>query len=184
YDCLTNSLSLGPGGVASTTVVMPKAMIGEGYAPIDAAQFESVDFTISYLSDWYGRTGLTAEWVTPDDDIGITLGYRRPRFERVTLEDRTLILGYSFSSHQGNHRATISEEAHIVVQPLRGMTADRTIVRYIKPMQDLLTFATNTANEVESIQFREPLSEDNTESRRAYNWIQNMIFRLENKQDL
>jgi hypothetical protein len=183
YDGLTSRLNLGWGGIASETILFSTAMIGDDHLPSTPTQFQSVDFTITYLNNWYDRTGLTVDLQSHDGDYQFVLRYRRPEIGRFSIgDDKVLTLGHSVSTFQGRHRASISEEAHVVIQPLHEVTPEQVVINYVQPIQNLLTFAANTANEAEEIQFRQPLVQGD-EPGKAYNWIHVPAFRIEDERN-
>jgi len=183
YDCFTTRLNLGWGGVAAETIRSSKALIGGEHFPAEPTQFRSMNFTVSYLSDWWGKSGLKIDWPTQKNESHFALRYHRPDSERCSIGDKVLTLAYLFTTSHSGHDASISEKAHVFVEEIHDQTPEQTLVNYVSPIQNLLTFATDTPNEVEDIQFHGIPDQDRAGPRKRCNWICDPIFRLENKKD-
>ena len=85
-------------------------------------------------------------------------------------------------SSESSHSYSITEDAHLCVEPLPRLTAAQIHADYVRPWQNLLSFATDTPNAVDEIELRgEKVVLGKVERHRNYHLLENPIFRLKRK---
>jgi hypothetical protein len=182
YDGFRRSFLIGSGGVASETIYANRGSIGDDYLTDDLSNLESVEVAVSYLNDWSGRTGIHVDFRS--EDFSTVINYRKPAPERYWFRQSELTLGSSFSTSADKHRASIGDEVRFVIGSLRGLSPDEILSRRVRPLQDLLSFATDTPNEIEKVRFLGSPLDEQDRIRKRYNWFHDSIFRLENKKSV
>ncbi len=81
-------------------------------------------------------------------------------------------------------RLSITEEAHFLIQPLPRLNPEQIHRAYVRPLQNLLSFATDTPNAVEEIQLLgEKVVQEEVQWNRKYHLVYNPVFRLKTKKD-
>jgi hypothetical protein len=182
-DCFTTRTKLSSAGIGLETIYCNRGIVGDTHLRPDHDGFDALDITISYLSDWFRRTGVESRTV-PGERFGLDVSYRQPESVRFSIGDEILILGMEAVSSESLRKLSIKEEAHLLIKPLPPLTPEQFHVAYIRPLQDLLSFATDTANAVEEIELREGRAVDRKPERdRKYQLIYKPIFRLKRKKD-
>ncbi len=76
-NCFTTRTRLSSAGISSETIYCNRGIIGDTHLSPEHDEFEALDIQISYLSDWFGRTGMVAAFV-PGDVFGLDVHYREP----------------------------------------------------------------------------------------------------------
>ena len=180
-DCFTKRTRMSSAGISSETVYCNRGIIGDAHLPPHHDEFEALNVTLSYLTDWFGRTGFASQ-IVPGGEFGLDVSYRKPELIRQPIGDEVLVLGIAVKWSESFHTLSIMEEANVVIKQLPRITAERAHVEYVRPLQNLLSFATDTPNEVEEIEFRgESVVRGDVERNRNYHLIYKPIFRLKKK---
>ena len=76
-DCFTKRTKMSSVGIGSETIYCNRGIAGDSHLPRDYDEFEALDVRISYLDDWFGRTGVTSRFV-PGEQFGLDVRYRKP----------------------------------------------------------------------------------------------------------
>ena len=172
-DCLRKQSRFSSVGLSSETIRCGRAVIGATHLPDGLSHFELLEVRFSHLNDWVGQTGIKFDLVGAN---GFSASYSRPELLSFPFGDKTLSLGSTVKSTHEKHRAILDEETVIVVEPigehsLKELGGDR-----IQILQNLLSFATDTPNEVEGITYHGTENDQGLHS--EYHLVYNPIFRL------
>jgi hypothetical protein len=171
-------------GIGSEMIYCDRGIVGDTHLPPQYNEFHALDVTISYLSDWFGRRGIVSQIVHGDEGSGFDVRYRTPEPVRSPIGDEALILGMAAKSSESSHTLSITEEAHFFINPLPRLTAEQLHGVYVRPLQDLLSFATDTPNAVEDVEIRgEKVVQGEVAWNRKYHLLYNPIFHLKRKKD-
>lgn len=180
-DCFTARSSISSAGIGSEIIRCNRALVGDSHKSPEVDEFEAVDVRTSYLDSWFGRRGATTKIVT-SDGFGWDVTYRTPDPVRLPVDQATLTLGMAASAGESSRRVTITEEAYIRIEPVPRLTVDQFHSDFVRPLQNLLSFATDRPNAVEKIEFRgEKVAQGKVEWNRRYHLLYDPIFRLEQK---
>lgn len=177
-DCFTKSSKLTSAGIGEETIYCNRGIIGDSHLEVNHTGFESIDIGISYLSDWFGRGGIAAE-IVPGAEAGLDVHYRTPDAIHCSLGPTTLRLGLAGEWSHSSRKIEITEEAYLSFGPLPNSTVEQAHGEFIRPLQNLLSFATDTPNALEWIRLRgEKVRHGESEQRRRYHLLFRPIFRL------
>ena len=152
-DCYRNKMNFNMVGVTSERITCKKAVIGDCHLPVEPTRFESIDLDFTYLSEWVGRGGVVVDMM-PDDGKTYVASYRKPENVEFSFGDKTLSLGFTFKASQSTHTATLTEAARLFVKPVGEISPQTVGQEHVRRLQNLLSFATDTANAVEEIVYR------------------------------
>ena len=130
------------------------ALVGDFHLPDGPVNVEKLILGFSYLKEWAGKGGIEVKTERFGDGLSLVINYAKPKNMEFPFGDKTLTLGFSFEAPRGLHHASIAEEASIVIEPVGDITAETLIQDYVRTIQDLISFATDTPNAVEKITFR------------------------------
>jgi ApeA N-terminal domain 1 len=181
-DCFTERTTLNSAGLGLETVYCNRGIFGDSHLPTDYDEFEALDITISYLTDWFGHGGIIS-----GGDVGsvFDIRYRMNEPVRFPIGDKVLSLGMAVKSGITPHKYILTEETHIGIRPLSQLTAEHLHGEYVRPLQDLLSFATDTPNAVETFTLQgEKVVHGKVAWNRRYRPIDRPIFQLKKKPDL
>lgn len=182
-DCFTTRRKLSSAGIGLEVIHCNWGIAGDSHLSPDYDEFDALNVRFSYLDDWFGRKGTAVKFV-PGEGFGLDVSYRQPEPVRLPIDQATLTLGMAAGSNQDTHRITISEEAHVFVKPLPRLTAERLLSAYVRPLQDLLSFATDTPNAAEEIELQgAKVLRGKVERNRKYHLLHEPIFRPKQKRD-
>ena len=81
----------------------------------------------------------------------LSIHFNRPETLLIRTEEETLNIGFSVKTSHRSHEASIRDEAHIIIRPAARLTHQELIDRYMRLVQNLLTFATDTPNAVDNV---------------------------------
>jgi hypothetical protein len=183
-DCFTKQTSLTMAGIGSETIYCNRGIFGDTHLPPDHDQFEALDVRLSDLTEWFGRRGIVSERVPCDGDFGLNVRYRKPESVKYGINDQVLTLGMGAKSSESPETLSISEEAHFFIEPLPRLTAEQLFAEYVRPLQDLLSFATDRPNAVQDLEFRgEKVVHGRVEWSRKYHLLGKPIFQPSGRRD-
>ena len=178
YNCITNRTTMNSAAVGSETITCQRAIVGDDHPPVGEAEYKSLDFKFTYLDDWVGWRNIDIDWQLRDGSE-VTIRYTRPEIFQFPIGDTNLKVGDSFSVASSIGHAGIKEKAHLVIEPVGRVTAERASDEYSYRLQNLLTFATDTPNEVEDCLLRGELVSCGAERfPKRYHLIYKPVYRL------
>jgi hypothetical protein len=182
-DCFTTRRNLSSAGIGTETIQGNRAIVGDSHLPPDHAAFEAAEVSLSYLTDWYARTGFIRE-ITQGSGFEVGIRYRKPELTRFVIGDAELSLGLFVRSNESAHGASVIEEARCSIRPVANMTVKDVQNAFVQPLQDLLSFATDTPNSVEEFELLgEKVPHGQMERHRRYHYLYRPVLRLRRKRD-
>ncbi len=150
-DCLESRFHLeshGAGIFASQQISIRGAIyIGCHFLEPDDPRFYKVDVQYSYLQEWADLFKPQVSF-TPGK---FELTYTYPQKKHVTLSAGSISLVTTFNSHQNSSQVSLSQTVHIEFEMQDALTLKEWLSRYIGPVQDFLSLATQRPNAIESI---------------------------------
>jgi ApeA N-terminal domain 1 len=172
-DCLRKQSRFNMAGVTSETIRCGKATIGTSHLPDGEYHFEKLEVFFSYLKDWVGQTGIKFEVI---NNTGYSINYTKPEMLSFPFGDQKLTLAPTASRTYGIHHAELDEETLVVIEPIGEHSPTELGGDHIQILQNLLTFATDTPNEIEDITYLG--TEDDQGLSPEYHLVFDPIFRL------
>jgi ApeA N-terminal domain 1 len=166
-------------GATSESIRCHAAMVGNCHLPEEARHYELVELDFSYLTEWVGLTGLKLDWM-PADRRTCVVTYHKPDSVKFTFGDKTLTLAFTFNASKEAHKTSLSESARLVVEPVGDLTPETLIQYDIRTLQNLLSFATDTPNEIEEIAYSAETGERGITPQ--LNLIYDPVFKLKERQ--
>ena len=177
-DCFTKQTTMSSAGISSEIIHCDWGIAGESFLTPDHDDFEALNIRLSYLYDWFGRKGFSSKFVS-NEGFQLDVHYRKPDAACFPIDQSVLKLGMAAEMNQSVRRLTIIEEAHFFIEPLPHLSAKQIQGEYVLPLQNLLSFATDTPNAVEEVELRgEKVIQDKFERNRKYHLLYNPIYRL------
>ncbi len=167
-------------GATSEKIRCHQAAIGNFHLPDGPISLEYLELDFSYLTDWAGRTGIRVD----RNQAGVMTyiaTYEKPENLAFPFGDKSLVLGCRFNAHEDTHTASFSEAARLLIEPV-GEISPTTVGRdHVRTLQDLLSFATDTPNQIEEIAYG--AEKDARGLRAKFNLIYEPVFRLKERKD-
>jgi hypothetical protein len=152
FDSFTKSSNINNVGIGSETIYCNTAIIGSDHIKGELApSMESIDLTLSYLSDWAGATRYELDTPSAAGEGRLSIHFNRPETLLIRTEEESFNIGFSVKTSHHSHGASIRDEAHIIIRPAARLTHQEMIDRYMRSVQNLLTFATDTPNAVDNV---------------------------------
>ena len=113
---------------------------------------KSIDLRFSYLNDWVGSGNYELN-VPSRDEQAFAILYRAfgGEFTQIGAADASLSVWLSAGMNHGRHAASISDDAYILVSPKAPLTSTEIVDRYMRLIQNLITFATDAPNAVDEV---------------------------------
>ncbi|MFI5459656.1 MAG: hypothetical protein ACHRXM_29885 [Isosphaerales bacterium] len=149
-DCFRKQSRFNMAGVTSETIRCGRAAIGTTHLPDGMFHFEKLELHFSYLNDWVGQTGIKFEVI---NDTGYSINYTKPEILSFSFGDQKLTLAPSARWTRGIHHAELDEETLIVIEPIGEHSPAELGGDRVQILQNLLTFATDTPNEIADITY-------------------------------
>ena len=177
-DCIRKQSRSNMVGVTSETIRCGRATIGTTHLPDKKLYFKTLQLRFSYLNDWVGQTGIKFNVIGGTD---YSINYSRPESVSVAFGDKELRLVSSIRASHGMHDASLDEETLILVEPIGEYVPEELGGDHIQILQNLLTFATDTANEIEDITYYG--TEDDRGLHPEYHLVFDPIFRTKKEKD-
>jgi len=178
YNCITNQTTMNMAAVGSETITCHRAIVGDDHPPVGEAEYESLDLRFTHLDDWVGWRNIRIDWQR-GDGTEVVISYTKPEMVPFPIGDTNVKVGYSLSVADSIGHASIKEKAHLLIEPMGRVTAESASDEYSYRLQNLLTFATDTPNEVEDSLLRgELVSFGTTRFPKSYYLIYKPVYRL------
>ena len=152
FESFTKSSKINNMGIGSEIIHSNTAIIGNDHIKGESAPpMESIDLSFSYLSDWAGVTRYELDTPSAAGEGRLSIHFNRPETLLIRTEEETLNIGFSVKTSHRSHEASIRDEAHIIIRPAARLNHQELIDRYMRLVQNLLTFATDTPNAVDNV---------------------------------
>ncbi len=148
FDCVTESTTVNSSSVRSEKLRCSRAVIGDDLAPEEPLKFESLEYDFTYLDNWVGRSHITTE-MPPGEKKEASIRYNQPEPIEFPVDDFKIQIGFTANLVRSQSEATIREKSQIAIEPIGEGFAEEASIRHLSPLQNLLTFATDTPNEVD-----------------------------------
>jgi ApeA N-terminal domain 1 len=153
YDCLTTKTTLNSSAVGSETIRCRKAIIGDDHPPSQETEYTSLDIGLTYLDEWVGWRNIQTAW-EPSEKREFVIRYHEPEMITCPIGHATIKIYSAMALAHSLEYARIREEARLLIEPLGKVAAERAGDAYLHRLQNLLTFATDIPNEIESTLMR------------------------------
>ncbi len=148
FNCMTESASVSSSSVRSENIRCDRAVIGDDLAPEEPLKFDSLEYDFTYLDRWVGKSNVTIDF--PGGGKEASIRYNQPEPIEFPVDDFRIQLGFTANLVRSTSSATIREQSQIAIEPIgEGFAEDASIRPHLSPLQNLLTFATDTPNEVD-----------------------------------
>ena len=85
-DSFTKRTKMSSVGIGSETIYCDRGIAGDSHLPEEYDEFEALNVRISYLDDWFGRRGVTSQFV-PGEQFGLDVRYRKPESVRFPISN-------------------------------------------------------------------------------------------------
>jgi hypothetical protein len=176
-DPFTKQRRLSSSGIGSQTIYCNRGIVGDSHLDPNHDNFAALDFTVTNLGDWFGRRGLSVKLV-PGEKLDLEVHYGKPDAIRFSVGDQELTIGSHAKWKESSYEFNLKENVVFFIEPLPRLTVEGIHRDYVRPLQNLLTFATDTPNAVELFRLRgEKVSVGKTEWRREYHYLYDPVFR-------
>jgi hypothetical protein len=172
FDCLRTRSRFNTAGFTSETIRCGKATIGSAYFPDGPSQIPTLEVIFSYSNDWVGQSGINVE-INRDT---YSMNYTEPKMFSFQFGDMKLSLVTWARPKWGVHHASLNEKTVIRVAPIRERSPTELGSDPVPILQNLLTFATDTPNEIEDLAYHG--REDSPGIGPSYHVVFEPIFRL------
>jgi ApeA N-terminal domain 1 len=173
FDCLRTHSRISMPGITSETIRSGRAAIGITHLPDGPFHFETLQVLFSYLKDWVGQSGIKCNVIKPTNG---SVNYTEPEVLTFAFGDAKLSLAPSVTWKQRMHQVSLDEETTILIDPIGDHSPAELGGDRIQVLQNLLTFATDTPNEIEDMIYRG--TGDAQGMRPPYHVVFEPIFRL------
>ena len=167
-------------GATSEKLYCHQAAIGNFHLSDNPITMESLELDFSYLTDWAGRSGIKVDRRL-NETVTYIATYQKPENVTFKFADKTLTLGYHFNASQSLHQVTFSEAARLMIEPVDDISPKTVGRDHVRRLQDLLSFATDTPNEIEEIRYENAVDVHGEKS--EFHLIFKPTFRLKTKKD-
>ncbi len=152
-DCFRTRLSLGMPGLSTEEIHADWACAGYSLLDKEDLHFDGLRVSFSELANWIKTTGINTCLVDEDGNAsGMDIQYRRPEAIRLSLRDKPLRIGFGFSTSESLLRdVTLRENVSLALEDIGQLSCEETNQRYVHPLQDFFTLATDRPNAVEEM---------------------------------
>jgi hypothetical protein len=128
-------------------------------------QFAEFRVSFSGLSSWIRTTGIETRHPREDGKTRLEISYCRPEQVEISVGGDSLAIGFAFRASESMVRdVTLRENVQIRVTSSCECTDDELHKRWVSPLQDFFTLATDRANLLEEfVVYNKRLKESNIE---------------------
>ena len=152
-DCVTTKLGQPFSGVAHQSLAPRSAYIGGHYSDPQEARFREVAVSYSHLAEWVGRPGFHVEPTDELPGVGVRVTYSRPELAPAITAEGTVSVGFGLELEGGWPREPrFHETVWMVVEAREAVTVQQWLSMFIRPLQNLLSLATDRPNAICAIQ--------------------------------
>ena len=148
FNCLTESATVNTSTVRSEKFRCSRAIIGDDLAPEEPLRFDSLQYEFTHLDNWVGKSHIDTEPL-PEGKNEVSIRYNQPEPMEFSVDDFKLQIGFSANFMTSLLEATIRERSQIVIEPIGEGLAEEASAHHLAPLQNLVTFATDTPNDVD-----------------------------------
>ncbi len=148
FDCVTETTMVSSSSVRSEKLRCSRAVIGDGLAPEEPLKFDSLEYDFTYLDNWVGKSHVATEFPLGQGKEA-SIRYNQPESTEFPVDDFKIQIGFTANLIRSLTEATIREKSQITIEPIGEDFAEAASTRHLSPLQNLLTFATDTPNEVD-----------------------------------
>ncbi len=171
YECSGIEPGFSIPGFRSQEYRAKTAFIGAHFTEPSEIRFHKASIEYSYLPDWYGVSSPSGDFVVGDNGIinGYQLNYAYPPEIRVTTAQATISIQHTWARRGNPLEQTISHSALMLIETQEELALKEWDSRFIYPIQNFLSLATNQPNSLESIEVfssygtRPPLFQSNVQ---------------------
>src|SRR4051794_7851101 len=130
-DCFTKKNKLSSAGIGSGLIYCNRGILRGKHLPLNHDEFEALNLRLSYLSDWFGRKGITSKFI-PGEQFGLEIRYRKPEPARLLIYKKVVSVGLSENSSESSHKLILTEKILLLVKPIPHFTADQIHSAYVR----------------------------------------------------
>ncbi len=154
-NCRSYGQSLNVPGISTEAFFCDIAYITHGHFLVnpEAAKFPAILVDFTYLINWTGLNVLREEWIRQESEfIGSKLELRAVEPRRFELDAATLSIGINFGTDSTSKRhRTYKQSSYIKIESPVPLTLEDWLSQYIRPLQDLITLATDHSNAITAL---------------------------------
>jgi len=181
FDSFTKRRTMSFAGLGMEVIRSNRGVVGNCYLSPEGEQFTSLEVAISYLGDWFGRSGIEVN-PTPGKDPKVQILYRSVEPVAFPIEEKTVTVGVRAGYQWSFRSASVNEGAFLAVENLPKLGLLEAHRKYVFTLQNLLSFATDTPNEAEEVKFiGEGEADDPNSLEPEFHPIYRPIFLLKDK---
>ena len=178
FNCQTESTTVSSSSVRSEELRCKQAVVGDDLAPAEPMKFDSLEYQFTYITNWVGKSHIATEFALGEGRQP-SVRYDQPKPIAFSVDDFTIRIGFTANLVSSLSKATIREKSHIAIDLNEEGLAEEVSIRHLPPLQNLLTFATDTPNEVDRALLRGGrISYGNLDVPKRFKLYYNPVFRL------
>ena len=151
-SCFRSALSVRMPGFATEEIRANEAYGGEHFLSEDDLSFDAVSLRPPILDDWIDTTGMRIE-PPAGEESDTRFHYSRPEMASFPLDTRTLKIGVAWSASQSRRSFSFHENVGIRIENLGHISAKKVFQKYIYPLRNFFTLASDHPCELDSIVF-------------------------------
>ena len=169
-------------GVTSEKIRSDFAVIGDHHLSGNVLSSRKMELAYTPLKEWGGRGGIDYDHKKVDGEPQFVATYSKPKNLVFPFENGTLTLSFTLKSSRGMYDLSLKEDAAIQIKPMGDLQFEALVPHQVRTIQNLLTLATDTPNDIEDISFQGENNEHGRASR--VNLIYSSLVHLDKKDDL
>jgi hypothetical protein len=135
---------------ASTQIIRAESAL-VGHALLNAAdlKFTECQVRFSHLEDWFEPLKFSDEFVSEEEKVvGYKASYEKPPVLHFRLDERSFRFASAFLLSKDARSLTIRDELYVISEDFEPLDLDQLTREIVRPIQELISFATNTANSI------------------------------------
>ncbi|MGO9168350.1 MAG: HEPN domain-containing protein [Candidatus Sulfotelmatobacter sp.] len=136
-------------GVDSQVIRAETALVGQSLLDEGDLVFTGCRVRFSHLDAWFEQLNFSDEFLTEDQHvIGYTATYHKQAAPQLRLGNRSFHFASAFSLSKDAQSITMTACLHVVSEQFEPLDLDRLTREVIRPVQELISFATDTPNSI------------------------------------
>ncbi len=152
-SCQQVKYQLGAPGFAVEDIVADEMYVGKHHSTLDLQQFHRTKATYTYLTNWYGFSGFDGQEKYTLEHIleKFELQYVFPDPVKVKVFDTSISISHTFHRNLKLFGADLYEEVTVTFESQQELTMEQWQKKWLRPLQNFLTFATGKPNRITGI---------------------------------
>lgn len=164
-NCSVINTKISSNGYPTQTLQPSLVLIGQHFNSILDVRADSILVEYTYLEDWFGRSGFEWDWANKnsDDNSPVVLSYTHPEEATATTIYGLIRITTFLNVRMSPFRPQLFQNVFTTIQANRELNLSDWLDKFVSPLQNFLSLATDRPNTIEDIKLIIKSNNDNND---------------------